>query len=149
MFHNDDTLNLLEKYRKTKFNEKTNGQFKINHRKNNGVSNFVWIAVIAFIGYFILTNFIPKDNKQNEVKKQIVNTTQQSTNKIIEKNIKVIENKPIVLTPQNTPKIEPSKQTTTITLMPQQSTQKQEPIKEREEKEEIRPSSSTSVGYYR
>lgn len=145
MFHNDDTLNLIEKYRKTKFNEKTNGQFRTSDRKNNGVSIFVWIAVIVFMGYFILTNFIPK---QNEVKKEIINTMQQSPHKIVEKNIEVIENKPIVAAQQNTQKIEPSKQTTTITLMPQQSSQKQEPIKKIEE-EEIRPSSSTSGGYYR
>lgn len=145
MFHNDDTLNLVEKYRKTKFNEKTNGQCGTNHRKNNRVSTFVWIVVVAFIGYLILTNFI---SKQNEVKQEIVNTKKQSTNKIIEKNIEVTENKPIIEPLQNKPKIERSKQATTITLMPQQSTQKQEPIKKIEE-EEIRPNSSTSGGYYR
>lgn len=145
MFHNDDTLNLLEKYRKTKFNEKENGQFRTNNRKENRASIFLWIVVVVFVGYFIITNFVAKIEKHNEIKKETVNT-----NKMIDKNIEVIQNKPIAAELKNTPKLEQAKQTTTITLTPQQSSQKQEPIKKMEE-EEIHPSTTTmSVGgYYR
>lgn len=152
MFHNDDTLNLLEKYRKTKYNEKESGKFWTKNTESS-ISKIVWIPIVILVGYFIVTNVKPKEEKQNEVKKEIVNIPQkptQYTQPTIERKIEITPSKPIVVQKtQPIIKTEPQKQNTTIEVMPQQSQPKQEPIKKIEVEEEIRPSSSTSVGYYR
>lgn len=156
MFHEDNTLNLLDTYRKAKFQEKTNGKFKTHDRKDIGVTKFVWIGAVVFVGYFIVTNFI-KVNEKFNADKQTQKASYQAP-QIIEKpqvvkkqNIEIISSKPIHIAPQPPTQIiqEPTKQTTTITLMPSKATQQQETVKKVEE-EEIRPGSSTSnVGYYR
>ena len=151
MFHNDDTLDLLEKYRKTKYNEKQSGKFRTKNEENQ-ISKFVWIPIAVLVGYFIITNVKTKEEKQNKVKHEIVNVAPkptQLTQPIIERKIEITPSKPIVAIPQNITKIEPTKQSTTIEVMPQTSQQKQEPIKKIEAEEEIHPGSSTSVGYYR
>lgn len=146
MFHEDNTLELLEKYRKTKYNEKENGYFRTKNKETK-ISNLTWIPIVVFImGYFIITNFANKT-----VKQEIVNTSPQviqPTKKLLEQNIEIRPNKPITTIPQNTAKTEPINQNTTIVVIPQKNQQKQEAIKKIEE-EEIRPSSSSSVGYYR
>lgn len=162
MFHDDDILNLLEVYRKNKYQEKTNGKFSTKLKSSNGIRRFVWMAVVIFIGYLIITNFNKIDTKTNEALKTnnlrqnpvIERTTIQPTQTIEKtqttttKNIENVSNKPIIATQQNTPKIEPSKQETTINIIPQQTTQKQIPTQKTQE-EEIHPGTSTSIGYYR
>jgi len=160
MFHEDNTLNLLDTYRKAKFQEKTNGKFKTHDRKDIGVTKFVWIGAVVFVGYFIVTNFIKVNEKFNadkQTQKTILQKASYQAPQIMEKpqivktqNIEIISKKPTT-TPQTPTQIiqEPTKQTTTITLMPEKTTQQQETVK-KVEKEEIRPgSSSGNVGYYR
>lgn len=150
MFHNDDTLNLLEKYRKTKYNEKESGKFWTKNTESS-ISKIVWIPIVILVGYFIITNVKPKEEKQNEVKKEIVNVAPkptQFTQPIIERKIQITPSKPTP-PPQTITKAEPTKQTTTIEVIPQKSQPKQEPMKKIEVEEEIKPGSSTSVGYYR
>lgn len=152
MFHNDDTLNLLEKYRKNKYNEKESGKFWTKNVESS-ISKIVWIPIVILVGYFIVNNVKQKEEKQNEVKKEIVNIPQkptQFTQPSIERKIEITPSKPIVVQ-QTQPiiKTEPQKQTTTIEVVPQQSQPKQETMKKIEVEEEIRPGSSTSVGYYR
>lgn len=159
MFHDDDTLNLLETYRKNKYKEKTNGKFSTKLKNDYGVPRFIWITIVIFMGYLIITNLNKIDTTTNEalktnnlkqnpvIERTLIQTTQvvEKPQTITTKNIEIISNKPII-TP---PKIEKSKQETTINLTPQQTIQKQAPIKKVEEEEEIHPGSSTSVGYYR
>lgn len=161
MFHEDNTLNLLDTYRKAKFQEKTIGKFKTHDRKDIGVTKFVWIGAVVFVGYFIVTNFIKVNEKFNadrQTQKTILQKASYQAPQIMEKpqtiktkNIEIVSNKPVTIAPQPQTQIiqEPTKQTTTITLIPSKTTQQQETVKKVEE-EEIRPGSSTSnVGYYR
>lgn len=160
MFHDDNTLNLLETYRKNKFQEKANGRFSTKYQINHEIPRFVWVtAICIFLGSIIITNLNKIDTKTNEalktnnprqnpvIERTLIQPTQavEKPQTITTKNIEIISNKPII-TP---PKIEPSKQETTINLTPQKTIPKQAPVQKIQEEEEIHPSSSTSVGYYR
>jgi len=160
MFHDDNTLNLLDKYKKNKFHEKENGQFSKN---NNKLPRLSLIPIILLILYFIIINLSmnknlniivnPMQREQEEKTTTVllkpIQTVIETPQPVVPKNIEIISNKPIITPPQNTPKIEPLKQETTINLMPQQTIQKQIPIQKIQEEEEIHPGTSTSVGYYR
>lgn len=151
MFHNDDTLSLLEKYRKTKYNEKESGKFRTKDQEKKA-SVFLWIFVAFLVGVFISANLKTKNEKKIELKQEVVNVPQktiQPTQPTIERKIEITPSKPI--TPPTITITEPTqKSTTTIVVMPQQSQQKQEPIKNIEEIEEIKPgSSSSNIGYFR
>ena len=162
MFHDDDSLDLLETYRKNKFQEKTNGKF-FKNSNNRKLPRLSLIPIIFLIMYFIIINLGIKINPNTIVKpmqkeqeeetttvlSKPIQTVIETPQQVVPKNIEIISNKPIILPLQNTPKIEQSKQDTTITLMPQQTAQKQTPIKKTEVEEEIHPSTSTSMGYYR
>jgi len=166
MFDNDNTLNLLDKYRKSKYKEKENGQFKTKKQNNSNIPNFVWITITIFIGYFIITNLMNRLEKQrltrkieavneeikqeNKAIKEITKTSFpiiQNTPKVTQKYIEITPYKPIETVQKSTPKIEQTKENVTIKLAPNNYTQKQTTVKKVEE--EIHPSSSTSVGYYR
>lgn len=160
MFYNDDSLDLIEKYRKQKYQEKANGKFLTN-KNNKKLPRLSLIPIILLIGYIIVMNLSGIHKKPNEafndrLKKEETTTTdlqkpiqtqkiEETSQQVMTKNIEIISNKPII-TP---PKIEPSKQETTINLMPQQTPQKQIPTQKIQEEEEIHPSTSTSIGYYR
>ncbi|AHJ12421.1 hypothetical protein [Sulfurospirillum multivorans] len=168
MFKDDDTLNLLDKYRKNKFQEKENGQFKTNYQNNNGVPHFVWIAVVVFIGYFIITNFMDRLEEQRIARKmeavgeqfsravkEEIKQQEKAIKEITGTSLKIMESTPKIqitpntVTPQMTPKVEQTKKNVTITLTPEQSSN-QKQIQKTEETEEIKPgSSSSNVGYYR
>ena len=150
MFHNDDTLNLLEKYRKTKYNEKESGKFKTKDQEKKA-SVFLWIFVAFLVGIFISANLKTKNEKKIEVKQEVINIPQktiQPTQPTIERKIEINPSKPIT---QKTITIaEPTQKSNTIVVTPQQSQQKQEPINKIEEVEEIKPgSSSSNIGYYK
>jgi len=150
MFHNDDTLSLLEKYRKTKYNEKESGKFRTKDQKKKA-SVFLWIFVAFLVGIFISANLKTKNEKKIEVKQEVINIPQrtiQHTQPTIERKIEITPSKPIT---QKTITIaEPTQKSTTIVVTPQQSQQKQEPINKIEEVEEIKPgSSSSNIGYYK
>jgi len=166
MFDNDNTLNLLDKYRKNKFKEKENGQFRTKKQNQSNIPNLVWIGITVFIGYFIISNFMDKFEEkrltrkieavneeikqENKTIKEITKTSFpiiQNTPKITQKYIEITPYKPIETIQKSTPKIEQTKENVTITLAPNDYTQKQTTVKKVEE--EIHPSSSTSVGYYR
>lgn len=156
MFKDDDTLNLLDKYRKNKFQEKENGQFSKNNN-NRKLPRLSLIPIILLIMYFIVINLSmnknlniivnPMQKEQEEKTTSVllkpIQTAIEISQPVMPKNIEIISNKPIITPPQNIPKIEPLKQETTINLMPQQTIQKVQ------EEEEIHPGTSMSVGYYR
>ena len=142
MFHNDDTLSLLEKYRKTKYNEKESGKFRTKDQKKKA-SVFLWIFVVFLVGAFISANLKTKNEKKIELKQEVVNVPQktiQTTQQTIEQKIEITPSKPI--TKPTITIAEPTKKRTTIVVTPQQSQQKQEPINKIEEDEEIKPGSS-------
>ena len=147
MFHNDDTLSLLEKYRKTKYNEKESGKFRTKDQEKKA-SVFLWIFVAFLVGIFISANLKTKNEKKIEIKQEVINIPQktiQTTQPTIEQKIEITPSKPI--TKPTITIAEPTQKRTTIVVTPQQSQQKQEQIKEIEE---IKPGSSTSnMGYYR
>ena len=150
MFHNDDTLSLLEKYRKTKYNEKESGKFRTKDQEKKA-SVFLWIFVAFLVGVFISANLKTKNEKKIDIKQEVVNVPQktiQPAQPTTEKKIEITPSKPI--TPPTITIAEPTQKSTTIVVTPQQSQTKQEPIKKIEEVEESKPGSSTSnMGYYR
>ena len=168
MFNDDETLNLIEKYRKNKFHEKEKGQFKTNSQKNSSVPNFVWIAVVIFIGYFIITNLMDRIEEQriarkieavgdqlNKAVKEEIKQQERTIKEITGTSLKMMEKTPKIEivpssnTPQTTPKIEQKTQKVSIELTPEKSPN-QKPIPKIEEKEEIKPgSSSSNYGYYK
>jgi len=166
VFKDDDTLNLLDKYRKNKFQEKENGQFKTNYQNNNGVPHFVWIAVVVFIGYFIITNFMDSLEEQRIARKmeavgeqfsravkEEIKQQEKAIKEITGTSLKIMESAPKIqitpTTPQMTPKTEQTKKNVTITLTPEQSSN-QKQTQKAEDTEEIKPgSSSGNVEYYR
>ncbi len=156
MHHDDhETLNLLEKYKKNKFNEKVSGTFRTrvkNH--NNGVRNFLLAGGIVFIVYILATNAphkiqekkVTKVEATHEINTPKINPIENKLNNS-QKVVEATPSKPKVVITQNIPKVETQKETTTIIITP---TKKQEPIKKIEEVEEIKPSSSSgNIGYFR
>lgn len=153
MFHNDDTLSLLEKYTKTKYNEKESGKFRTKDQEKKA-SVFLWIFVAFLVGIFISANLKTKNEKKIEIKQEVINIPQktiQTTQPTIEQKIEITPSKPI--TKPNITIAEPTQKRTTIVVTPQQSQQKKEPInkiEEVEEVEEIKPGSSYgNVRYYK
>ncbi|AFL68264.1 hypothetical protein [Sulfurospirillum barnesii] len=74
----DKTLKLLETYRREKYNEKVHGSFTTNNKKNKTSSHFLWLTLLAFIGYFGLTNLINLKEKLHETQQSKLHETQQS-----------------------------------------------------------------------
>lgn len=165
MFHQErDILELLGRYTKVKEQKsaikekiiyKTIGKFNTK-KQNKIIGSFIFYGIVFFTGYFIITNF---QNKLEEKAVQEANMKNEKLNEIIKKDINQKEKTPIKNPPlpQNKPiekiqkqavKIEEELQNTTITLMPKTPYKKQEPIQKTEE-EEIRPSTTTSISYYR
>ncbi len=156
MHHDDnETLNLLEKYKKNQSNEKTSGTFRTYRKnKNNGVPNLIWIGAIILASYIIIANVSSKVKERkvikiettHEISKPKINPIENIPNN----NQKIIEATPIKpkeIVTQNIQRAEVQKQSTTIIITP---TQKQEPVKKIEEIEEIKPgSSSGNIGYFR
>lgn len=122
MLYSDDTLDLVAKYKKEKFNEKDSGYF-ITKRKEKTIPTFVWIAVIIFMSYFVITNAMDrlekyKLDKKREVAEQLNRTIPKNTQHPIEQNIitakpkeqsvqSIQHDKPIIMTPQAVQKQEP------------------------------------------
>lgn len=165
MFHQErDILELLGKYTKRKEPKseikekiiyKTIGKF--NTKKQNKIINsFIFYGVVFFIGYFIITNFqnkleekaVQEAKIKNEKLKEVLKNKTNQKEQPITPNLSLSQNRPIEKAQQNTVKIEKELQNTTITFMPNTPYKNEEPIQKIEE-EEIRPSTTTSVSYYR
>jgi len=87
MFDNDNTLNLLDKYRKNKFKEKENGQFRTKKQNQSNIPNLVWIGITVFIGYFIISNFMDKFEEKRLTRKiEAVNEEIKQENKTNQRN---------------------------------------------------------------
>lgn len=69
MLHNDDTLKLVETYRKNKYQEKTNGRFISNNQRTKKQSYIIWIMAFSLISYFFVTNLMSIKEKLNETYK--------------------------------------------------------------------------------